>query len=203
MDRRDNQQVETTKQVFGPQTDVKEGEKDSNFVEENGKKFRMPYKMIKKVTFSNLDQKELIDIPHCARLQYRLLLFDAVIKAKVDYHKKFIRIIYNHAEADNNREKMGRKQLVDFMAGEGVHVKTDDMNMVEEDYDYYKELYAYAYFSPSIREAPPYGWTREQWKQEKVRQEKAKYRMEHPTFFDKLFGKNKPKVKKDGLKLHP
>ncbi len=190
MDRRDNQQVEKTKEVFGPGAgDDISGDKGSQFIEEDGKKFRMPYKMIKKVTFKNLDQKELVDIPHSARLQYRLLLFDAVIKAKVDYYKKFIRIVYNHPEADNIREKISRKQLIDFLAGEGVHVKADAENMEETDYDYIKELYNYAYFPKSIRESPPYGWTREEWKSEQERQEKKKYREEHPGIISKFLGK--------------
>jgi hypothetical protein len=54
--------------------------------------------------------------------------------------------------------------------------------MEDVDYDYYKELYSYAYFSPSIREAPPYGWTREEWKKEK-------HRRGNPTMFDKLISR--------------
>ena len=204
MDRRDNQQVEKSKEIFGPGAGQGGDDgKESHFIEEDGKKFRMPYKIIKKVTFKNLDQKELIDIPYSARLQYRLLLFDAVIKAKVDYYKRFIRIVYNHPEADNIREKISRKQLIDFLAGEGVHVKTDPENMEEVDYDYFKELYSYAYFPPSIREAPPYGWTREEWKKEQERQAKKKYKAEHPGVLAKIFGKKKDEKKKDGIKLHP
>ena len=206
MDRRDNQQVEKQESFEQQGEAIQESsEKESYFIQENGKNFRMPYKMIKKVTFTNLDSKELIDIPHCARLQYRLLLFDAVIKAKVDFYKRFIRIIYNPLEADNIREKISREKLIEFMANEGVHVKTDKEDMEEVDYDYKKELYDYAYFSPTIREAPPYGWTREEWKREQERQAKEKYRMEHPTLLDKILGKNKKKEQKkgSGLKLHP
>lgn len=207
MDRRDNQQIEKTKEVFGPSmeesAEEKKGSGESYFIEEEGRKYRMPYKIVKKLTFKNLDQKELIDIPHVARLQYRLLLFDAIIKAKVDFHKKFIRIIYNNPEADNIREKISRAKLIEFLAGEGVHVSEAPENMEEVDYDYKKELYDYAYFSPSIREAPPYGWTREEWAKEKERAAKAKYRMEHPTVIDKILGKNKAKKQSSGLKLHP
>lgn len=203
MDRRDNQQVEKAKETFGPGASEESGEeKESYFIEEEGKKFRMPYRIIKKVTFKNLDQGELKDIPYSARLQYRLLLFDAVIKAKVDYHKKFIRIIYNNTEADNIREKISREKLIEFLTTEGVHVKTDQENMEEEDYDYHKELYSYAYFPPSIREAPPYGWTREEWKREKERQEREKYKQEHPGIITRLFGK-KDKKQGSGVKLHP
>ncbi len=204
MDRRDNQQVEKATETFGPGATDSGGEgKGSLFIEEDGKKFRMPYKMIKKVTFKNLDSKELIDIPYSARLQYRLLLFDAVIKAKVDYHKRFIRIIYNNPEADNIREKISRKQLIEFLEGEGVHVKTDHENMEETDYDYFKELYSYAYFPQSIREAPPYGWTREEWKAEQERQERKKYKEEHPGALAKLLGKRKSQKQKSEAKLHP
>jgi hypothetical protein len=216
MDRRDNQQKEKVKELEEQKTEVSEspdvinpdserGRGVSHFIEENGIKFRMPYTIIKKVTFTNLDQNELIDIPHVARLQYRLLLFDAIIKAKVDYHKKFIRIIYNPPHADNIKEKISRAKLIEFLASEGVHVSEAQGNMEEVDYDYQKELYDYAYFSPSIREAPPYGWTREEWKKEKERVAKAKYRMEHPTMIDKIFGRDKKKdaKKSSGLKLHP
>ena len=201
MDRRDATQVEKTEQLAKTEDDA-QGE--SHFIMENGKPFRMPYRVIKKITFSNLNQKELVDIPHVARLQYRLLLFDAVIKAKVDYHKKFIRIIYNPPEADNNREKISRDKLVEFLASEGVHVSTATENMEEVDYDYFKEHYSYAYFPPSIRESPPYGYTREEWKRLKAEKEKEKYRAEHPGIFAKLIGKKLGAKKKSfGLKLHP
>ncbi len=202
MDRRDNQQVEKTKELE-QEGQMKEG--SSHFITEDGKQYRMPYTIIKKVIFKNLDQKELQDIPHSARLQYRLLLFDAVIKAKVDFHKKFIRIVYNHPEANNIKEKISRQKLIEFLANEGVHVNEAPENFEETDYDYQKELYNYAYFPPSIREAPPYGWTKEEWKRHKEEEEKKKYRMEHPTMLDKLLGLNKKKdVKKgSGMKLHP
>jgi hypothetical protein len=216
MDRRDNQQIEKTKELESEKGDASESSEDidpnserargvSHFIEENGIKFRMPYTIIKKLTFKNLDQKELIDIPHVARLQYRLLLFDAIIKAKADYHKRFIRIIYNPPYADNIKEKISRAKLIEFLASEGVHVSEAPENVEEEDYDYQKELYNYAYFPPSIREAPPYGWTREEWKKEKERVAREKYRMEHPTLMDRILGRDKKKEKKEssGLKLHP
>ncbi len=208
MDRRDGEDVDKQKQVFGPSAEQSAEEKKSHFINEEGKNYRMPYKIIRKATFKNLDQKQLIDIPHSARLQYRLLLFDAVIKAKVDFHKKFIRIVYNPPDADNIREKMSRDQLIAFLSSEGVTVHSDPANMEEVDYDYYKELYSYAYFSPSIRESPPYGWTKEEWKKEKERVEKMKYRQEHPTITDKIFtrifgAKNPAQKKSSGMTLHP
>jgi hypothetical protein len=203
MDRRDNQQAEKTKADFELADEMQSGV--SHFIIEDGKKYRLPYTIIKKVTFKNLSQAELKDIPYSARLQYRLLLFDAVIKAKVDFHKRFIRIIYNHPEAANIKEKISREKLIEFLAGEGVHVSESPENMEEVDYDYQKELYNYAYFPPSIREAPPYGWTKEEWKKHKEEEEKKKYRMEHPTMLDKILGRHKKKEEKksSGLKLHP
>lgn len=180
-------------------------EKGSDFIMEDGNALRMPYRIIRQVVFKNLDQKELISIPYVARLQYRLLLFDAVIKAKVDYHKRFIRIIYNPPDADNIKEKISREKLIEFLGSEGVHVKADAENMEEKPYDYVKELYNYAYFPPSIREAPPYGWTREEWKKEKARKEKEKYKAEHPGVLARILGKKPAGEKKQGsgYKLHP
>src|SRR5271155_3800014 len=76
------------------------------YVVENGEKFRVPYKIIKKVIFTELKKEELIDIPHAARLQYRLMLLDPVIKATVDFTKSKISILYNPREAENIREKI-------------------------------------------------------------------------------------------------
>ena len=45
---------------------------------------------------------------------------------------------------------------------EGIHV--DAARMANEDYDYYKNFYTYAYNPPSIRERAPYGYTAEQWR---------------------------------------
>ena len=200
MDRRDSQEVEQ-QQAMETQRDE---QKEMAWVEEEGKLYRMPYKMIKEVKFTDLDKNELKDIPHAARLQYRLLLMDSVLKAKVAFHKGYIWILYNPVGADNTKEKISHEQLVQFLANEGVHVKPEAIQ--GRDYDYYKEYYKYTYFSPSIREAPPYGWTREQWKAEKERKEKEEYRMEHPTTVDKIrwkvFGKPKAKKSMKGISLH-
>lgn len=208
MDRREKEAVEQQKQVFGPsmaEDSVPQG-KESLFVTENGSRFRIPYKIIRKVTFRDLDQRELKSLEYSARLQYRLLLFDAVVKAKVDYHKKFIRIIYNPPDSDNIREKMSRDKLVEFLASEGVHVMEDPQHMEEVPYDYYKEHYSYAYFPPSIREAPPYGWTREEWKKEKEKRAREKYKEEHPSVVRRLLNKVSKKGQKKqstGLTMHP
>ncbi|MGI0100642.1 MAG: hypothetical protein ACREBH_02910 [Candidatus Micrarchaeaceae archaeon] len=157
---------------------------ESSYVTENGKNYRIPYKMIKIVTFTDMKKEELIDIPHAARLQYRLMLLDPVIKARVDFTKAKISVIFNPREADNIREKMSLEELKEFLTKQGVNV--DNGKMVLDDYDYYKELYSYAYNPPEIRERAPYGYTMEQWKnmrpewEEKMRlgeiEKQSKYR---------------------------
>jgi hypothetical protein len=192
MDRRDTKEVALNKQVFGPQVEASETQEgEMSWVEESGKLYRMPYKMIKQVVFSELDKNELKDIPYSARLQYRLLLMEPVLKAKVAFHKRFIRIIYNPTGADNIKPKISREQLIKFLADEGVHVRQDKIE--ERDYDYYKEFYQYAYFPKSIREAPPYGWTKEEWQKQKEKLAKQQYRKEHPTVLDRIRTALKPK----------
>lgn len=135
------------------------------YIEEDGKRYMVPYHMIKKVVFENIDKKELIDIPHAARLQYRLMLMDPVIKASVDFTKAKITVIYNHAGSDNNKEKISLEELNAFLAKEGV--MTHPSYTTLEDYDYYKNFYSYAYNPAKIRERAPYGYTMEQWQKMK------------------------------------
>lgn len=142
-----------------------EAEQNSNadsYVVEEGKKYRVPYKIVRKVVFSELKKEDLIDIPHAARLQYRLMLLDPIIKARVDFTKRRMTIIYNPRGAENIREKISIDELRDFLAKQGVG--TDTQHMENTDYDYYKEFYSYAYNPASIRERPPYGYTSEQWR---------------------------------------
>lgn len=151
---------------------IKQDENGANssfdsYVVEDGKRYRVPYRMIKMVTFTNVDRQELIDIPHAARLQYRLMLLEPVIKARVDFTKSKITVIYNHREADNIREKMSLEELEEFLLKQGVRVSAE--HTVVEDYDYYRSFYSYAYNPPSIREHPPYGYNMEQWKAMKDR----------------------------------
>lgn len=147
------------------QTEARQAEEENaNFnayVIENGKQYRVPYRMIKRVVFSNVKKEELQDIQHSARLQYRLMLMDPVIKANVNFTKRIITILYNPKTADNIREKTSKEELIEFLEKQGVHV--DANSMVDEDYDYYKNLYTYAYMPPSIRETTPYGYTKEEW----------------------------------------
>ena len=76
------------------------------YVEEKGNKFRVPYRMIKRVAFTNVKKSEMIDIPHAARLQYRLMLLEPIIKASVDFTKAKITVTYNPDTSDNNKEKI-------------------------------------------------------------------------------------------------
>ena len=134
---------------------------------------RMPYRKIKMVTFANINKEELKDVSHAARLQYRLLLLDAVIKAWVNYAKGQIKIIYNPVGADNIREKISLEDLISFLDHEGVHI--DRNNMKERDFDYVEEFYSYAFSPKVIREHPPYGMSNEEWKARKAKlEEEAK-----------------------------
>ncbi|MEM3841311.1 MAG: hypothetical protein QXN59_01280 [Candidatus Micrarchaeaceae archaeon] len=162
-----------------------------NYVVEDGKRFRVPYRIIKKVVFEEVDKSELKTQEYSARLQYRLLLLEPVIKAWVEFNKRKITVIYNPASADNIKEKMSLDELIEFLAKEGVHI--DRAKMHEEDYDYYKELYTYAYSPKSIREHPPYGYTQEQWKkmkpeweikQKKYAEKKAQQQREYQKWYE-------------------
>lgn len=149
----------------------KEVDDSKNFVDENGKKYRVPYHMIKKVEFPNISKADMVSQEHAARLQYRLMLLDPVIKAYVEFVKQRITVIYNPDTADNIREKMSQEQLIEFLKNQGINV--DRTKMVERDYDYYKEFYGYAFNPKVIREHPPYGHTTEQWKKMKPKWEQS------------------------------
>ncbi len=167
----------------------------------NGSQFRMPYRMVKKVVFSNINKQELIDQQHAARLQYRLMLLDPVIKAQVNYLKSQIMVIYNPEGADNIRDKISLSGIVEFLEKEGVH--TDQKSTSESDYDYVKEMYSYFFNSPRIREHPPYGFTEQEWKklkpkfEEETKKQKVekwqkfldfqkKYKEEHPEILENI-----------------
>ncbi|MGD0510313.1 MAG: hypothetical protein ABSA33_00585, partial [Candidatus Micrarchaeaceae archaeon] len=152
------------------QEDRSDASSDSAYLTENGKQYRVPYRVIKQVIFTGLSKEELIDIPHAARLQYRLMLLDPVIKARVDFTKLKISVIYNPREADNYKEKISLDELIEFLSKQGVSVKSE--NTALQDYDYYKELYSYAYNPPVIRERAPYGYTKEEWQAMKPEYEK-------------------------------
>ncbi len=142
-----------------------ENEEFDAYITENGKRYRVPYRIIKKAVFSGIRKEDLIDIPHAARLQYRLMLMDQIIKATVDFTKCKITILYNPKEASNNREKISIDEIKEFLAKQGVGVNNE--KAVISDFDYYRDLYTYAYTPPSIRERTPYGYTPEMWKKMK------------------------------------
>ncbi len=161
MDRRDIHEESKYKQDL--ERERQQGKVEDDYItDEQGNKVRMPYRVIKLVIFSGLSQKEMVDPQHAARLQYRLSLLEPVIKSAVNYAKSRITVIYNPKGAPNRREQMSQEELMEFLAKEGVNVNKDSIS--ERDYDYVKEFYNYAYFSPAIREHPPYGYTKEEWK---------------------------------------
>ncbi|MCL5679928.1 MAG: hypothetical protein M1465_01120 [Candidatus Marsarchaeota archaeon] len=165
------------------------------YIEENGNLYRVPYRIVSKVVFSNVDKSEFKDPEHAARLQYRLMLNDAILKARVHYARGNITIIYNPPSADNLKEKISLDEIVKFLAGEGVHVS--GANTANGDYDYYKDFYSYAFNSPSIREHAPYGYTIQEWKKMKPEWErkKAEYREKNEEKFRQF--------QMDYLKEHP
>jgi hypothetical protein len=161
MDRRESAPQENG---FLKDLNTDEAEYD-DMVEYNGKKYRVPYKIIKEVTFSGLNPSDLKDIEHSARLQYRLLLLDSVLKAKVEFIRSRIIITYNPPESMNRKDKISRQQLIEFLSKEGVGVNPG--SIAERDVDYFEEIYKYQFEPASIREHAPYGYSREQWKQMK------------------------------------
>ncbi len=130
------------------------------FVLEDSKKYRIPYHIIKRAVFSNLKKADLIDVPHSARLQYKLMLMGAVIKAIVDFDELKITVMYNPTGADNGMPKTSMEQLTNFLAQEGIPANAGSTK--NEDCDYL-EFYSYAYSSPSIRKSAPYSYTLEEW----------------------------------------
>jgi len=141
-------------------------------VEYKGKTYRVPYKMIKEVVFSNLDQSELGDMEHSARLQYRLLLLDSVLKAKVEFIRNRITITYNPTDSGNRKEKISQQQLVDFLAKEGVYV--DPAHVAERDVNYFEDIYKYQFEPETIREHAPYGYSLKEWRSMKPAWEKKR-----------------------------
>ncbi len=142
------------------------------YIEENGNLFRVPYRIVSKVVFSNIDKADFKDSEHAARLQYRLMLNDAILKARVHYARGNIIIIYNPLTSDNLKEKIGIDEIIKFLEGEGIRVSRE--HMVDEPYDYYKNFYSYAFSPPAIREHAPYGYTIQEWKKMKPEYEKKK-----------------------------
>jgi hypothetical protein len=147
-------------------------EPSTAYIGENAGRYKVPYQNVKELIFANVKKDELVDAEHSARLQYRLLLMDAVIRAYVDFPQRKIFIIYNPEGADSKLKKASRQELVAFLAGQGVHVSENEVQ--ENDLDYYSSIYAPQYNPPSVREHPPYGYTPEEWKKMKVDYEKRR-----------------------------
>lgn len=215
----------------GFKKDLEQQDDYNDKIMEDGKPIRVPYGMIKEVTFSDISQTELRDIEHSARLQYRLLLMDPILKAKIEFHKKRIIITYNPTGSENRKEKINQQELLEFLEKEGVHVKKDAIS--ERDVDYYNEIYKYQFDPVSIREHAPYGYSREEWKkmkpeytiaaaknlqdkQDKFHTWQDSYLQEHPelwkeynytpqekkpTLMEKIFGKKK-REKEKGFWFH-
>ncbi|MCL4373846.1 MAG: hypothetical protein M1360_03120 [Candidatus Marsarchaeota archaeon] len=135
------------------------------YVREGNSEYRLPYDIIRQVVFSNIKKEELIDMPHAARMQYRLMLMDPIIKARVDFTKSKITIIYNPKGADNAKPKMSLDELIAVLEKEGVHV--DRSSIDDKDYDY-RNFYNYAFNPAEVRERPPYSYSHEEWKKMKV-----------------------------------
>ena len=164
MERRD----EGESAYFKAEEAGKEGYDD--FIEEGGKRVRMPYRIVKKLEFTGINADELRDQQNAGRLQYKLMLNDAVIKASVDFAKAKITIIYNPEGAENRREKTNSRLLEEFLRNEGIGVKGAIKS--ERDYDYYRELYLRSFAPETIRRHAPYGWKGEEWKGERARWER-------------------------------
>jgi hypothetical protein len=196
MDRRDTG-PSLSKYKEDLQRELQQGHVEDDWLtDEQGNRYRMPYRIIKCVVFRNISQKEMIDPQHAARLQYRLSLLEPIIKVSVNFAKSRITMIYNPKGAKNRREQISQQEIMDFLAKEGVHVDTSQID--ERDYDYVKEFYNYAYFSPTIREHPPYGYTKEEWadmregweeKMQKVNSEKLnKFREWQKEYMESIQG---------------
>ncbi|MGC8479369.1 MAG: hypothetical protein ACP5M9_01735 [Candidatus Micrarchaeia archaeon] len=207
--------------------DLKNSDVYDEYVTIDGKQFRIPYKMVKEVTFSDVKKEELISIENSGRLQYRFMLLEPVLRAKVEFTKGKITVVYNPLTARNRKEKMSREDIIAFLAKEGVNVSNCPVS--ERDFDYFVEMYSYQFDPPSIRERPPYGYTAAEWqlmkddynKKMNIAKQKTRskfeewqnsYAEEHPdvlgehiktqtpkkqTLISKIFGKKNGKKKND------
>jgi hypothetical protein len=115
----------------------------------------VPYKKIVHAEIK-VDKSRLIDIPHAARLQYRLLLNDAIIKAKVSFTKGSIELYYNKEGSDNEMPKVSLENVLTLLKENGVEPQKDGIN--EKEVDYKDTLYNYAFKPKEIKRAKPYGW---------------------------------------------
>lgn len=192
-----------------------------------GKTYRVPYKVVKEAVIK-VSKDSMHDIEHAARLQYRLMLLDSVIKAKVEFVKGIITIVYNPKASPNSKAKASIDELIEFISKEGALLEG---SFTERDLDYFEEIYKYQFEPATIREHPPYGYAIKEWKRlkpgwEKLLSEKnaskhegfkkfqEKYLEDHPalageysiapkskkpSIFEIIFG---PKDKEKGFWFH-
>jgi len=163
MDHRENQEQNTYQKELEQEKAHHEEYDDKVMID--GHPFRIPYKIIQEVTWSNVKKEEMKSLEYAGRLQYRLMLLEPVIRAKVEFTKQKITIIYNPKTSHNRKEKISLEELMEFLGKEGVHVQSNPKE--ERDFDYVNEMYKYQFDPPSIRERPPYGYTMEEWKKMK------------------------------------
>ena len=162
MDKRENQEENAYEKEL---KEVQERQYSSDWITINGKQYRVPYRMVKEVTFAEVSKSELIDLEHAARLQYRLMLMEPILRAKVEYAKQRITIVYNPTDADNRKPKISLEELMDTLSKEGVRLYNNPREV--HDFDYFKEMYSYHFDPPAIREHPPYGYTAKEWEKMK------------------------------------
>ena len=189
-----------TSAVENENTTRQSGEANDIYVEDEGEKYRVPYDKVKRIVFSNLNKSELIDLEHAARIQYRLLLNEAILQAKVSFVKQEITIIYNPTGSHSRNPSISREEIVNLLEKEGVHI--NQASVEETDVDYYKEIWYPQFHPKQIREHAPYGFTIEEWKKMKNEYEKKvakaraskwasflswqkKYESEHPELAEK------------------
>ncbi len=145
----------------------------SQYIMENGNLIRVPYRMVRQAVFTDvIHTGEFSDQEHAARLQYRLMLNDAILKARVFYIRNRITVIYNPKDAKNLKEKIDLKEIAALLKSQGVDVGSSQVT--DEPYDYYKDFYTYAFSPAEIREHPPYGYTIQEWRRMKPAWEKKK-----------------------------
>ncbi|MGC8567804.1 MAG: hypothetical protein ACP5RP_00895 [Candidatus Micrarchaeia archaeon] len=131
---------------------------------DNGTECMVPYHIIKEAVISGISSEELKDRYYAARLQYRLMLLNPVIKATVNFAKLEIKIIYNSTESKNKMDKMSLDELIEFLNAQGIHV--DKERVEDKDFDYF-EYYKYEYNPKEVRSVRPYGVSAEEWEKRK------------------------------------
>ncbi|MGC8676109.1 MAG: hypothetical protein ACP5T3_01145 [Candidatus Micrarchaeia archaeon] len=170
------------------------------YVVDEGEKYRVPYNVVKEVVFSDLKSDELVDLEHSARIQYRLLLNDAILRAKVEFVKRTITIVYNPPGSGSRNAEISLGDIVKLLENEGVHVNLPKAQ--QRDVDYKEEIWRAQFHPATIREHPPYGFTMDEWKKmkpkyeisvqesrkkkwEKFKEWQKKYEKEHPELLER------------------